>query len=127
MSVLHSMIGFLTTTDTTKSKAFFTGVLAFPLISEDDWGMTFNANGTRLRIVKAVSFTPAQGTVLGWNVLDIHTAVRELTAHGVQFEQYNLPYMKQDIHGVWDTGSGDFVAWFKDPDGNVLSVSQHEN
>lgn len=127
MSVLHNMVGFLTTTDTARSKAFFADVLQFPLIDEDDWGMTFNANGSQLRVAKANEFTPAQGTVLGWNVIDIHAAVRELTVHGVHFEQYNLPYMLQDSHGVWDTGTGALVAWFKDPDGNVLSISQHTN
>ena len=127
MSVLHNMIGFLVTTDINKSKAFFGETLEFPLIDEDVHGLTFDANGTRLRLVKAEKFTPAQGTVLGWSVLDIHAAVRELSTHGVRFEQYHLPYMKQDVHGVWDAPGGARVAWFKDPEGNVLSVSQHDH
>ncbi|MDQ6612817.1 MAG: VOC family protein [Gemmatimonadota bacterium] len=126
MSVLHNMIGFLVTTDTHKSKHFFGETLGFPLINEDDFGMTFNANGSRLRLVKATTFVPAAGTVLGWNVQDVHAAIRELTAKGVRFEQFDLPYMKQDAYGVWDTEAGDKVAWFKDPEGNVLSVSQHD-
>lgn len=126
MSVLHNMIGFLVSTDTKKSKEFFGETLRFSLISEDNYGLTFNANGSRLRIVKADTFTAAQGTVLGWNVTDIHAAIRELTAHGVRFQQFELPYMKQDVYGIWDTGTGEKVAWFKDPEGNVLSVSQHE-
>ena len=63
--------------------------------------------------------------VLGWEVSDIHAAIRALTANGVKFEQFNLPFMKQDEHGVWTPPNGDQVAWFKDPDGNTLSISRH--
>jgi catechol 2,3-dioxygenase-like lactoylglutathione lyase family enzyme len=71
---------------------------------------------------KAHGFKPAQGTVLGWDVDDIHAAIRELTARGVHFEQFGLPFMKQDEFGVWTPPNGDKVAWFKDPDGNILAV-----
>jgi hypothetical protein len=74
---------------------------------------------------KAKAFKPAQGTILGWEFEDIHAAVRELAPRGVRFEQWGLAFMKQDEHGVWTPPSGDRVAWFKDPDGNVLSISQH--
>jgi catechol 2,3-dioxygenase-like lactoylglutathione lyase family enzyme len=79
-----------------------------------------------LRVAKAGDFTPARGTVLGWEVDDIHAAVRDLMSRGVRFEQFNLPFMKQDELGVWSPSNGDQVAWFRDPDGNMLSVSQHD-
>ncbi len=126
MPVLSKLIGFLNTNDPEKAKAFFGDVLGFRLHSEDDFTVSFDANGTQLRIGKAKNHKPAIGTVLGWEVDDIHAAIRELTARGVHFEQFNLPFMKQDEFGVWTPPNGDQVAWFKDPDGNVLSISKHK-
>ena len=125
MAVLNKLIGFLNSNDPEKAKAFFGGVLGFRFTSEDDFALNFDANGTRLRVNKAKNHKPAVGTVLGWEVEDVHAAIRELTASGVHFEQFNLPFMKQDELGVWTTPNRDQVAWFKDPDGNVLSISKH--
>ncbi len=125
MPVLTQLIGFVTTTDPAKAKRFYAEVLGFRLIEEDDYALVFDANGSMVRVGKAKTFTPAQGTVLGWEVQDIVQAVTELTARGVRFEQWGLPFMKQDEHGVWTPPNGDRVAWFKDADGNVLSISQH--
>ena len=126
MAVLTKMIGFVTTSDAAKARAFYGEVLGFRLIGDDDYALVFDANGTMLRVSKGRKSPPAQHTVLGWEVPDIHAAVRALVERGVKFEQYNLPFMKQDEHGVWIASSTDKVAWFKDPDGNTLSVSQHE-
>jgi catechol 2,3-dioxygenase-like lactoylglutathione lyase family enzyme len=126
MNVLSKMIGFVTTTDANKAKAFYGDVLGFRLKGEDEFALVFDANGTMVRVGKARTLTPAQGTILGWEVADIHAAIRELVSRGVRFEQFGLPFMKQDEHGVWTPPNGDRVAWFKDPDGNVLSISQHE-
>jgi catechol 2,3-dioxygenase-like lactoylglutathione lyase family enzyme len=125
MSVLTRMVGFVNTTDPEKAKAFYGDTLGFRLTGDDDFAVVFDANGTMLRVGKARQFTPAQGTILGWQVDDIHAAVKELVARGVKFEQFNLPFMKQDESGVWMAPGGDQVAWFKDPDGNVLSISHH--
>jgi catechol 2,3-dioxygenase-like lactoylglutathione lyase family enzyme len=125
MSVLTKIVGFVNTTKPEEARAFYGGVLGFRLISDDEFALAFDANGTTIRVGKARSFTPAQGTVLGWEVTAIQDAVRELGAQGVKFEQFNLPFLKQDDLGVWTAPDGDQVAWFKDPDGNVLSVSQH--
>ncbi len=125
MPVLTRMVGFVNTSNPDKAKAFYGGVLGFRLISEDTYALAFDANGTMVRVNKAQAFTPAQGTILGWQVDDIYAAVRELTQRGVHFEQFGLPFLKQDEHGVWTPPNGDHVAWFKDSDGNVLSISQH--
>lgn len=125
MPTLTRMVGFVTTTNAERAKAFYGGVLGFRLLSDDEFALAFDANGTMIRVGKAQAFTPAQGTVLGWQVEDIHAAIRELTQRGVHFEQFNLPFMKQDELGVWTPPNGDRVAWFKDPDGNMLSLSQH--
>jgi catechol 2,3-dioxygenase-like lactoylglutathione lyase family enzyme len=119
------MIGFVVTSNPEKAKTFYGDVLGFRLISDDNFALVFDANGTMIRVGKGQAFTPAQNTVLGWQVDDIHGAIRELTQRGVHFEQFNLPFMKQDELGVWTAPNGDQVAWFKDPDGNVLSISQH--
>ncbi len=126
MAVLNKIIGFVTTNDADKAKAFYGGVLGFRLLSDDNFAVVFDANGTMLRIAKGRDFKPAHGTVLGWEVGDIQAAVAELSANGVHFEQFNLPFMKQDERGVWTAPTGDQVAWFKDPDGNTLSVSHHQ-
>ena len=125
MAVLNRMVGFVTTTNAEAARRFYGDVLGFRLIAEDGFALVFDANGTMLRVVKAERFTPAQGTILGWQVDDIHAAVRELTGRGVVFEQFNLPFLPQDELGVWRASETDSVAWFKDPDGNVLSISRH--
>jgi len=125
MPVLNRIVGFVSTTKPEKARAFYGGVLGFRLISDDEFALAFDANGTMIRVGKARSHTPAQGTVLGWQVDAIEPAVRELSARGVTFEQFNLPFLKQDGLGIWTAPNGDQVAWFKDPDGNVLSISKH--
>jgi hypothetical protein len=76
-----------------------------------------------LRLGMAKDLPPARGTVLGWQVPDIKAAVQELEQAGVRFERYGG--MRQDELGIWTAPTGARVAWFKDPDGNVLSVSEH--
>jgi catechol 2,3-dioxygenase-like lactoylglutathione lyase family enzyme len=119
------MVGFVTTTDPSKARAFYVDVLGFRFVDEDDYALVFDAAGTMIRCGKSKAHVPAQGTILGWQVNDVHAAIRELVPRGVTFVQWGMAFMKQDADGVWEPGNGDKVAWFKDPDGNVLSVSQH--
>lgn len=125
MLALQRMIGFVTTNEPDKARSFYSDVLGFRLMSEDPFALVFDAHGTMLRVAKGRGFVPAQGTVLGWDVDDIYAAARDLTAQGVRFEQFNLPFLQQDEAGVWTAPTGDQVAWFKDPDGNLLSISRH--
>jgi catechol 2,3-dioxygenase-like lactoylglutathione lyase family enzyme len=125
MPVLSKMVGFVTCTDTAKARTFYGDVLGFKPMGDDDFALVFDANGVMLRVGKAREFTPFHGTVLGWEVPDIHAAIAELAPRGVHFEQFNLAFMQQDSDGVWVAPDGDMVAWFKDPTGNVLSISQH--
>src|SRR5712691_12276840 len=127
MAVLTRMIGFVVTNVPEKARTFYGDVFGFRLIADDNFALVFDANGTMVRVGKGQAFTPAQHTVLGWEVDDIHGAIRELMQRGVHFEQFNLPFMKQDELGVWTPPNGDQVAWFKDPDGNVLSISKHNH
>jgi hypothetical protein len=94
-------------------------------VSDDQFALVFDANGVMVRVVDVSSvpgFQPAPFTILGWSVSDIGKAVKGLQKKGVKFERYHG--MQQDQLGVWSSPSGAKVAWFKDPDGNVLSVTE---
>jgi catechol 2,3-dioxygenase-like lactoylglutathione lyase family enzyme len=125
MPVLTRMVGFVNTTQPARAKTFYEATLGFAFLGDDGFALSFDANGTRLRVAKAQAFTPSPATVLGWEVDDIGAAVRELAGRGVTFEQFNLPFLVQDALGIWTAPNGDQVAWFKDPDGNTLSISCH--
>ena len=115
---------FLATRDRARAKAFFADTLGFHAVHEDDYAVVYDLNGTHLRISAVKEFTPQPFTVLGWNVPDIALALRALKAKGVTFNIYEG--MGQDVLGIWTPpGSTAKVAWFLDPDGNVLSLSQH--
>lgn len=122
---LVKLVGFVTTTRPDDARRFYGDVLGFRFLQDDGFALVFDANGSMLRIAKAQTFTPAQGTVLGWEVSDMTEAVQELAARGARFEQFGLPFLPQDQSGVWTAPNGNQVAWFKDPDGNVLSISTH--
>ena len=115
---------FLPTSGSEKAKSFYQGVLGLKLISEDSYALEFEVNGTLLRITVVESFTPHSFTVLGWDVEDIRSMILSLTEKGVTFERYG--FLRQDDLGVWTSPGGTEVAWFKDPDGNLLSLSEHK-
>jgi catechol 2,3-dioxygenase-like lactoylglutathione lyase family enzyme len=119
---LNQVVAFLLTQSPDKAIAFYRDTLEFPYLRDDGFALVFNLYGTMLRIAKVPQFTPAQNTVLGWEVDDIQSAVAALSQKGVAFERY--PGMGQDDNGVATFPNNDKVAWFKDPDGNVLSLSQ---
>jgi catechol 2,3-dioxygenase-like lactoylglutathione lyase family enzyme len=120
----HNIIGFVSIVDVERAKEFYRDTLGLRLLSEEPpFALVFESNGIMLRLGMAKQLTPAPGTVLGWEIPDITATVKELTAAGVQFERY--PQMKQDELGIWTTPTDAKVAWFKDPDGNLLSVSEH--
>ena len=117
------LMAFVAVTDAARAKAFYANVLGLKTVSEDSFAVVFDSGGTLIRaaIVKEVSLAPY--TVLGWQVSDVASIVRSLSKIGVQFERYS--FMEQDEFGIWTAPGGARVAWFKDPDGNLLSVSQH--
>jgi catechol 2,3-dioxygenase-like lactoylglutathione lyase family enzyme len=117
------LVGFLTTTDYGKARAFYEGKLGFEFVSLDQFALAMRAGENMLRISKGEAFKPAQGTVLGWEVDDVRAAVLWLSSRDVVTEKY--PFVEDQELGIWTAPSGDQVAWFKDPDGNVLSISHH--
>lgn len=120
---LDRVVTFLLTKNPEKSIGFYRDTLGFNFLRDDGFALVFDLHGTMLRIGKVPDYTPAPFTVLGWEVKDIGATVAELVQKGVVFERY--PNMGQDANGIATFPTGDKVAWFKDPDGNVLSLSQH--
>lgn len=118
------IIAFVPVVDVERARHFYAETLGLQFLSEErPFALVFNANGVMLRLVIAKEIPPRFGTALGWRVGDIASVVAELSTAGVTFERY--PGMPQDQLGIWIAPTGAKVAWFKDPDGNVLSISEH--
>jgi catechol 2,3-dioxygenase-like lactoylglutathione lyase family enzyme len=116
------IVAFVPTRDAEKAKAFYVDLLGLRFVKDDGFALVLDANGIMIRMAKA-EFTPAPFTILGWQVTEIEKMVAGLQAKGVHFERFG--FFEQDALGIWTAPTGDKVAWFKDPDGNVLSVSEH--
>lgn len=113
---------FVATAQPVRSRAFYEGALGLRCVADDQFALAFDANGTQLRIQKVERLQPHPFTALGWEVSDIRSAMADLAQRSVSFERY--PFLEQDDQGVWDAPSGTKVAWFKDPDGNLLSLAE---
>ena len=123
MLASKNMMGFVITKDYDKARAFYEGKLGFEFVSLDQFALVMRAGKSAIRISKLKDFKPPQYTVLGWEVDDIEAMVAWLGKRGITFEKYR--FIQDKERGIWTTPDGSKVAWFKDPDGNVLSVSQH--
>jgi catechol 2,3-dioxygenase-like lactoylglutathione lyase family enzyme len=119
------MVGFVPTKDYDKARAFFEGKLGCEFVSLDQFALVVSVGGHKIRIAKVPNFTPMQATILGWEVQDIEAVAAWLKERGVATEKY--PFVQDKDLGIWTAPGGDKVAWFKDPDGNILSVSQHHS
>jgi catechol 2,3-dioxygenase-like lactoylglutathione lyase family enzyme len=122
----HQVVAFLATNDAERSKQFYTETLGLDLLEDTPFALVFDLNGIVLRIQKTRGHIAAPHTALGWETSAIAHDVRALTQRGVCFERF--AGMEQDELGVWTapTPPGTpkaMVAWFKDPDGNLLSLS----
>jgi catechol 2,3-dioxygenase-like lactoylglutathione lyase family enzyme len=117
-------VGFIPTRNAEAARAFYEGVLGLPFVSDDQFALVFHlADDVMLRVVKVGEFQPAQFTIFGWEAFDIVSSLDALAAKGVEFLRFG--FLEQDARGIWTSPSGARIAWFKDPDGNVLSISQH--
>lgn len=122
MDATWKLVAFAATADAEAARAFYRDVLGLQLVHEDPSGLVFNAGGVPLRLARVEALTPAPHTVLGWEVADIAAATAKLRGKGVACERF--PGMEQDARGVWRAPGGAAVAWFRDPDGNLLSLTQ---
>jgi catechol 2,3-dioxygenase-like lactoylglutathione lyase family enzyme len=114
-------IGFIPVRDPARARTFYEGTLGLRVEEESPFALVVDAHGTRLRITPVGELTVQPFTIGGWEVPDIEAAVRDLTARGVAFNRYDG--MEQDEIGIWAAPSGALIAWFKDPDGNTLSLT----
>ena len=122
MLATSEVIAFAATTDPARARALYEDVLGLSVVEENAYACVVDAHGTMLRITTVSEVAHPGYTVLGWRVSDINEAVAQLESLGVDFARYDG--IEQDAHGVWTTPNGDRVAWFTDPDGNVLSLTQ---
>ena len=117
------IVAFVTVTDAERAKKFYRDVLGLRLVREElPFALVFDAHGVMLRVSLSKQAPPTHGTVLGWRVSDIEDVARNLTQAGVSFQRFEG--LQQDELGIWDSPSGARVAWFKDPDENLLSLTQ---
>lgn len=120
----HKIIAFATIVDVERAKRFYRDTLGLTLINEEPpFALVFDANGVMVRLGMAKKLPKAHGTVLGWQVPKIGSVIEKLKEAGVQFERFDG--LTQDENGIWASPTGAKVAWFRDPDGNVLSISEH--
>lgn len=123
MLVEPTITAFLPTAEPQQSKQFYMNILGLKLQSEDDFALEFEGGGVRLRITIVEKFEPQPFTVLGFRIKNIGAQVKTLTEKGVKFEQYSS--LDQNHLGIWTSPSKAQIAWFKDPDGNLLSLTEY--
>jgi catechol 2,3-dioxygenase-like lactoylglutathione lyase family enzyme len=116
------VVAFVASTDLARSRRFYEGVLGLPVERETRHAATFRAGGVTVRVTLVEQLEPSSQTLFGWVVRDIEDTVRILMTHGVAFERFDD--LEQDKWGIWEALDGGRTAWFKDPDGNVLSITQ---
>lgn len=117
------LTAFIPTRDADLARAFYESTLGLEFLQDNGFALIMDSNGTCVRITRVPEFTPFPFTLLGWETSDIEVRVAELEQNGVQFLHFSQ--INQNAAGIWTAPSGARVAWFKDPDGNILSVSQH--
>jgi len=121
----YEVIAFVATKQPNRAKTFYQEILGLRLLADAPFALVFGVGKTTLRISKVRDFTPAPYTVLGWKVTDIRSTMADLTKRGIAFERYEG--MPQDEFCIWTTPDGHSVSWFKDPDGNTLSLTQFQS
>lgn len=121
----QTTVSFLATENATRSRDFFENVIGLEFIEETQFALVFSTGNSQLRIQKVDQLYSPPYTSMGWQVGEIETVVSNLVARGVFFEM--LSGIDQDDNGIWTSPSGAKIAWFKDPDGNMLSLTQVTN
>jgi catechol 2,3-dioxygenase-like lactoylglutathione lyase family enzyme len=115
-------VAFVSTTDMERARAFYEATLGLTFVADEGFALVFDLDGTMLRVTRVDRLDAQPFTVLGWWVEDAAEAASSLSAAGIELQRY--PGLEQDGLGIWTSPSGTRIAWFRDPDGNVLSVAQ---
>jgi catechol 2,3-dioxygenase-like lactoylglutathione lyase family enzyme len=116
------LVAFLATTDAARARAFYEGVLGLRLMSDDPFAVVYSVQGVELRLQKVPQLTPQPHTALGWSIAGLDKVIADIAARGGKFERF--PPMEQDAAGILNSPSGARIAWLKDPDGNLLSLTE---
>jgi catechol 2,3-dioxygenase-like lactoylglutathione lyase family enzyme len=116
------LVAFVAAADLRRARVFYEQKLGLRVLEHNDFACVLDANGVMLRVTAVPQVAQPGYTVLGWLVGDIAASVRDLAARGVTFLRYDG--MDQDEDGIWTAPTGAKVAWFTDPDGNTLSLTQ---
>ena len=116
------LVAFVATANSQQAKRFYEDTLGLRLVADSRFALVFDSNGVQVRVQKVDTVNPPLGTVLGWQVDELERAATDLSGRGVSFERFSS--MKQDALGIWTSPDGARVAWFKDPDGNMLSLTE---
>jgi catechol 2,3-dioxygenase-like lactoylglutathione lyase family enzyme len=116
------VIAFLATADIDRARAFLSDIVGLREVENTPFAAVFDAGGTMLRLTPVEGWAPLPHTVLGWRVDDIAAEVAALRGRGVSFNRYEG--LDQDDAGIWTAPGGDRVVWFRDADGNVLSLTE---
>lgn len=119
----YPLVAFVATHSPDLAKPFYRDKLGLRLVSEDQFALVFDANGTMLRVSIVQDLAPPKYAVLGWRVPDVVAVAEQLEKAGVPLERFHN-FHGMDERGIWTAPGGAKVAWFKDPDGNMLSISQ---
>ena len=119
---MRKPISFLATDDADGALHFYRDVLGLELIEASPFALVFDDGGQMLRVQKVAHVEPASNTAHGWEVGDIHAEIATLSQRGVQFSRYEA--LEQDERGVWTSPDGHKIAWFRDPSGNNLSLTE---
>jgi len=122
MTRLSKPVSFIASANPVESRAFYESTLNLKCLSDDPFALVFDLVGCPLRIQKVESVPDVNYTVLGWEVDDVRQLVTELSNKGIRFEIFTQ--LSQDELGIWSSPGGALVAWFKDPDGNTLSLTE---
>ena len=118
----EKIMSFVGVSDADKARAFYRDTLGLTMLYEDGFALVFDVGGIMLRVTLVGEVRPQPYTVLGWQVADATATARALANAGVKPERY--PHVKQDEDGIWTAPGGAKIAWFKDPDANILSIAQ---
>lgn len=119
----QKIVAMVPTKDKNRAREFYENVLGLRFVVDDAFALVFDTDGARIRITKVPEFTVTPYTILGWIVPDIAAMITDLKSAGVEFNKYDG--LQQDDHCIWSAPDGTKVAWFKDPDGNTLSLTEH--
>jgi catechol 2,3-dioxygenase-like lactoylglutathione lyase family enzyme len=118
----NRLMAFVPISNADRARDFYRNTLGLKLVSEDQFALVFDVEGVMLRATLISEFTPQPFTVLGWQVSDASAIARKLTNGGIELLRF--PGMPQDESGLWRAPGGAAIGWFKDPDGNILSITQ---